>query len=666
MNERERSGRIGVALLLGGVALGAAGLVLRTPTHPVGSELQSAADGFQTRVQQAILSHARAIEPRAADAAHLPEIVSALDLGADAPTFEDLLETEDWWVPFRSTFALSGLVAPAGTLALLGPTVPDLTTAPIVRQAREEGLASGILIVRQRVFLVAAARVTRGKIGPTGVVVVLGRALDKAGLRAIVDDSAPGTAGALAISDGKRLVESGGADALQPAVSALVGKETRGPVPFGMGRVGVAWPFEGSLWLLGVFVSPAAEMKPFSRLAPPFVAGGVVLLVCGLALLVVARRSRPGADLGGVSTASMPATGGGLVPFPDRSGSESVTGSAPAPQMPVASASGTGLAAAGAVAQAAHALEPPATTLGRYQLLERVGEGGMAEVFIAATHGAEGFIRHFVVKRMYPHLTRNRDAVNQFIDEARLQSSLIHSNVVPVYDFGKAGDEYFLAMEHIHGRDVERVVRRHVEVYGRPLSVPVAFHVMREVLEGLAYAHSRTDPEGRPMEIVHRDVAPGNILVSFRGEVKLTDFGIAKAERRVSRTEVGILKGNASFMSPEQARGESVDARSDLFSAGVVLYYCLTGQFLYGDGDAMFKRLLRAAAGPAELELEQINQIPPIAAEVIRKALAVDPAARYQTARDFARDLVGHYTGRRGELSDLMGELFPDQQRASR
>jgi serine/threonine protein kinase len=303
--------------------------------------------------------------------------------------------------------------------------------------------------------------------------------------------------------------------------------------------------------------------------------------------------------------------------------------------------------------------------LGRYRLVERIGEGGMAEIFIAAAHGAEGFVRQFVVKRMHAHLARNRDAVNQFIDEARLQSGLVHSNIVPVFDFGRAGDEYFLALEYIHGCDLERLVRRHVEVFGRSLTVPVSFYIMHEVLDALAYAHGRHDQEGKTMAIVHRDVAPGNILVSLRGEVKLSDFGIAKAEGRVSRTELGMIKGNVSFMSPEQARGESVDHRSDLFSAAVVLYYCLTAQFLYRD-ETMFNRLVRAAIGPAMSEFTQLDELPPIAAGVLKKALSLDPGKRYQSAREFGRDLAGHFTAGRSELADLMETLFPELQRQER
>ena len=182
---------------------------------------------------------------------------------------------------------------------------------------------------------------------------------------------------------------------------------------------------------------------------------------------------------------------------------------------------------------------------------------------------------------------------------------------------------------------------------------------MHEVLEALAYAHGRADAEGKTMGIVHRDVAPGNILVSMRGEVKLSDFGIAKSAARMSKTEVGMIKGNVSFMAPEQARGEPVDHRTDLFSAAVVLYYCLTAQFLYREG-SLFSGLARAAIGPALSEFTQIDQIPPLAADVLRKGLSLDPAKRYQTAREFARDLAGHFTSGRNELADLMGTLFPE------
>jgi serine/threonine-protein kinase len=299
--------------------------------------------------------------------------------------------------------------------------------------------------------------------------------------------------------------------------------------------------------------------------------------------------------------------------------------------------------------------------MGRYMLIERIGEGGMAEIFFARSHGAEGFVRDLVVKRMHPHLARNRLAVNQFIDEARVQSELVHPNIVPVLDFGKAGDEYFLALDIVHGRDLGRVIARHVEMTGESLALRIAFYVMHEVLEGLEFAHNKIGKDGRPLEVVHRDVAPGNVLVSYLGEVKLSDFGIAKSEHRVSHTEIGMVKGNASFMSPEQARGEIVDRRSDLFSAGVVLFYMLTAKLLYR-GETTLNQLLRAAVGPSTSQFAAVDNFTGPAQAILQKALSSSPVTRFQSARDFASSLAPFMASRK-EMLHLMSTLFPPDQR---
>jgi serine/threonine protein kinase len=184
------------------------------------------------------------------------------------------------------------------------------------------------------------------------------------------------------------------------------------------------------------------------------------------------------------------------------------------------------------------------------------------------------------------------------------------------------------------------------------------------VLEALAYAHTKRDQSGKPLEIVHRDVSPANILISYQGEVKLSDFGIVKAGNRVSQTELGMVKGNASFMSPEQARGIKVDARSDLFSTAVVMFCCLTGQALY-KGETTLNQLVRAAVGPATQQFQAIETLPPQSVHILSKALMLDPNLRYQTAAEFARELAPLIPGMKGELARLMAELFPEGRRAT-
>jgi serine/threonine protein kinase len=287
----------------------------------------------------------------------------------------------------------------------------------------------------------------------------------------------------------------------------------------------------------------------------------------------------------------------------------------------------------------------------------------MAQVYTAVTFGAEGFRRTFVVKRLRAELTHEPAVVAQFIDEANLGSTLVHSNIIPVFDFGKVGDEYFLAQEYILGRDLGRLVARAVEHNGAPLPAPVVFYAAAETLRALEYAHTKLGDAGRPMGIVHRDVSPSNILVSARGEVKLFDFGIVKAEGRVTKTQQGVVKGNVSFMSPEQARGIGVDARADLFSLGLVIYYCLTGQVLYR-GETTYELLVKAATGPGPEELARIAALPAPCADILSKALQVDPSRRHQTAAEFAAALAPHAAGGAAAAAALMSALFTNDFRA--
>jgi serine/threonine protein kinase len=287
----------------------------------------------------------------------------------------------------------------------------------------------------------------------------------------------------------------------------------------------------------------------------------------------------------------------------------------------------------------------------------------MAQVYTAVTFGAEGFRRAFVVKRLRAELAHDSTVVTQFIDEAKLGSTLVHSNVIPVFDFGKVGDEYYLAQEYIVGRDLGRVTLRSVERLHHPLSPAVVLYVAVQTLQALEYAHSKLDETGRAMGIVHRDVSPSNILMSARGEVKLFDFGIVKAEGRVTKTQHGVVKGNVSFMSPEQARGIEVDRRADLFSLGLVIFYCLTGSILY-QGETTYELLVKAATGPGPMELARFAALPAPCDAILAKALQVDPTKRYQSAAEFAAAIAPHVGAGPGAAAATMRALFGDDFRA--
>src|SRR5262245_16871386 len=223
-----------------------------------------------------------------------------------------------------------------------------------------------------------------------------------------------------------------------------------------------------------------------------------------------------------------------------------------------------------------------------------------------------------------------------------------------------AGSQYFMTQEYIIGRDLARMMERHQQRGGRGLPPEIAFFIAHEVLQALAYAHDTRDRSGVPMGIVHRDVSAGNVMISFQGEVKLSDFGIVKSNRRVSRTQVGMVKGNANFMAPEQARGHAVDGPRDLFSMGLLLLYCLTGELLYwGDND--LDTLYRAATGPTPDDMDRIRTLSPPAAAILTRALALEPGDRFQTAAEFSEALAPHIGAGKHAIAGLMQRLFEQE-----
>lgn len=304
---------------------------------------------------------------------------------------------------------------------------------------------------------------------------------------------------------------------------------------------------------------------------------------------------------------------------------------------------------------------PQLEVYGKYQLLELLARGGMAEVFKAKSHGVEGFEKILVIKRILPELSSQPAFVDMFIGEAKISVSLTHANIVQVFDLGRADDQYFIAMEHVAGCDLSTLLAK-AHAAGRALPQEIAVYVASELAKGLDYAHRRKDGNLRPLGIVHRDVSPGNVLVSFEGEVKLTDFGIAKARSTLRETtEEGVLKGKYAYMSPEQARAERVDARTDLFALGVVLFECLAGRLPY-EAESPYELVQQVREG-RRLRLADIApDTPEELLAIVDRALELDPSARYPNAGALYEDLVQflYASGRRvgaHDLARVVGEL---------
>lgn len=273
----------------------------------------------------------------------------------------------------------------------------------------------------------------------------------------------------------------------------------------------------------------------------------------------------------------------------------------------------------------------------RYRVIEKIAAGGMAEVFRAESAGLEGFKKTVAIKRVLPHLSQKKQFIGMFLDEARLSASLSHSNVVQVFDIGVGDETYFIVMEYVDGANLKAVIE-HRKLLGKPLPIEAACLIALRTCEGLAYAHEAQDALGQPLGIVHRDVSPPNVLITRHGEVKVVDFGLAKANSQLESSEPGIIKGKFSYLSPEAANGEEVDHRTDIFATGIMLWEMITGQRLFmGDTDLGTVRLVQAARVPPLSQY--VKEVPAVLEQIISHSLARDPKTRYQSAREFGRDL---------------------------
>jgi len=305
----------------------------------------------------------------------------------------------------------------------------------------------------------------------------------------------------------------------------------------------------------------------------------------------------------------------------------------------------------------------------RYRITERVAAGGMAEVFRGVAESMRGFKKNIAIKRILPSLTKNKKFVAMFLDEARLSLSLQHANIVQVFDIGHGEDTYFIVMEYVDGVDLKALLEWRRRINRR---VPIAhgLYLVLEICKGLAYAHEVHNPEtGEQLGIVHRDISPPNVLISKQGEVKVVDFGLAKATSQVEITDPGVVKGKMSYLSPEAARGEDVDSRADIFAVGILLYELLTGKRLfYGETDYQTVELVRNAKIPPIKP--QNPQVEPELEDIVRKALAKRKEDRYQNANDI-QDALAQYAYSRGlkvisrDIAELVRQCLEDKRMQS-
>ncbi|HWE28401.1 MAG TPA: serine/threonine-protein kinase, partial [Polyangia bacterium] len=275
--------------------------------------------------------------------------------------------------------------------------------------------------------------------------------------------------------------------------------------------------------------------------------------------------------------------------------------------------------------------------LGDYEILKRLAVGGMAEIFLARVRKLTGFQKMVVIKRILPQLAQNTDFVEMFLDEARIAATLEHPHIVQTYDVGMIDDSYYIAMEYLHGEDVRSIMRA---VNTRLQAPPIeqALHIIISAAAGLHYAHEKVGFDGAPLDIVHRDVSPQNLIVTYEGSVKLLDFGIAKASNRLRETRVGTLKGKVPYMSPEQCRSENLDRRSDIYSLGILMWELTLSRRLYR-GTSDFEVLKEIVEGRVTPPREIDPTYPPALEAIVMKALEKDRDNRWHTAREMQAEL---------------------------
>lgn len=303
---------------------------------------------------------------------------------------------------------------------------------------------------------------------------------------------------------------------------------------------------------------------------------------------------------------------------------------------------------------------------GQYLLQEKIAQGGMSEIYKGLAEDSHGIKKTVVIKKILPHIAANKEFVDMLVSEAKIAVHLSHGNIAQIYDLGCSRGDYFMVMEYVDGKSLSRIHKKCLKE-GRLIPFEYSCYFISEVANGLDYMHNKTDPAGNSLGIVHRDISPQNIIVSYSGTVKIIDFGIAKAAFKLDETEAGILKGKFAYMSPEQARGDAIDGRSDIFSLGIILHELLCGRRLFKEKDnkATIRNVRRAEINPPSF---YNGDVPKELDEIAMKALAKEPERRYQHARELTGDIQkfvhqAYPDFQLSSVSEFVARLFADEEK---
>jgi len=540
----------------------------------------------------------------------------------DAQTFQDFFSTEEAWAPYRK-FDASALLIGDHSIASTGDAELMHDATQVADDARAAGNAMAWVSAKGRPARLAAVRMRpQTPNGGVAVVVVLGEWLTPAALAQAVDANA----GVAVVAGDEPLVA--GTEAQRQLVQQALGG---GNAEL---RTAESTLGKGVKLLVAVDTGPLLarardDARRFSVIG--FLVDGVLSALV-LAFFLWPRKPALDHELLRETTLQLKKSQEELQKVSLRLSQPGVAAFTPGDTISINS--------------------------NPYITIKELGEGGMATVSVASREGQKGFKRLFVLKRLRPELLGSPEALAAFTDEANLGAKLVHSNIVPVIDVGKDTQGHFIVQEYIQGRNLDALSQASLRHFGKPIPVELVLLVAQETLRALEYAHNLKDDAGKPLHLVHRDISPNNLMISERGELKLLDFGIVKADNRLTETTPGIVKGNLFFMSPEQARGQPVDVRSDLYSLGMVLYVVSSGHTLYG-GNTSYEVLSRAAHGLVAEDVALVRALGNPLAPLIERAMQYDPAARFQTASEFLAAVQA--TGRVGnasQLEALMRTLF--------